>query len=248
MLKSRLARGEVLLGSFLKTPSPILVEVLAGSGLDCLCVDAEHAPFDRAAIDLCAMAARASNFPLLVRPASGSSEQILNALDVGADGVLVPHVRTAAEARALSAAANYQPGGRGYAGSTRAAGYGLTAMEEHRARSAERTTVIAQIEDREALDEIDQIAAEPGIDALFIGRADLTVSLGATTPDDPVVLAAVQHIIAACRVANRPLGMFVPRNEDVPRWREQGVTLFIQGSDHTALRAGAQAMRSACGL
>lgn len=248
MFRQRLAAGETLLGTFLKTPSPILVEVLATSGLDCLCLDAEHAPFDRAAIDLCAMAARAAGFPLLVRPASGAPEQILNALDVGADGVLAPHIRSAADARAVAAAASYRPGGRGYAGSSRAAGYGLTAMAEHRNRSAERTTVIIQIEDREALDEIDAIAAEPGIDALFIGRIDLTVSLDAASPDDPVVIAAIDRLIAACRAAKRPVGMFVPRDADVAGWRERGVTLFLQGSDHTLLRAGARAMRSACGL
>jgi len=248
MFKQRLANGDTLLGTFLKTPSPILVEVLATAGLDCLCLDAEHAPFDRAAIDLCAMAARAADFPLLVRPASNAPEQILNALDVGADGVLVPHIRSAAEARALAAAASYRPGGRGYAGSSRAAGYGLTTMADHRARSEERTTVIAQIEDREALDQIEAIAVVPGIDALFIGRIDLTVSLNAANPDEPVVLDAIERIIGACRAAGRTVGMFVPRDADVADWRAQGVTLFLQGSDHTAIRAGARAMRADCGL
>lgn len=248
MFKQRLAAGDTLLGTFLKTPSPILVEVLATAGLDCLCLDAEHAPFDRAAIDLCAMAARAADFPLLVRPASNAPEHILNALDVGADGVLVPHIRSAAEARVLAEAASYRPGGRGYAGSSRAAGYGLSSMADHRARSAERTTVIAQIEDREALDEIEAIAAEQGIDALFIGRIDLTVSLDAASPDDRVVLDAIEQILTACRAAGRPVGMFVPRDADVVGWRAKGVTLFLQGSDHSAVRAGTRAMRAACGL
>ena len=248
MFKQRLASGDALLGTFLKTPSPILVEVLATAGLDCLCLDAEHAPFDRAAIDLCTMAARAADFPLLVRPASNAPEQILNALDVGADGVLVPHIRSVAEARALAAAASYRPGGRGYAGSSRAAGYGLSSMADNRARSADRTTVIAQIEDREALDEIEAIAAESGIDALFIGRIDLTVSLDAASPYDPAVLDAIERILTACRAAGRPVGMFVPRDADVAGWRAKGVTLFLQGSDHAAMRAGARAMRAACGL
>ena len=248
MLKDRIAAGETLLGTFLKTPSPILVEVLASCGLDLLCLDAEHAPFDRGDIDACIMAARAAGLPVLVRTPTAAPEHILNALDCGADGVLLPHIRSAAEAAAVAAAAAYGPGGRGYAGSSRAARYGLAPMGEHRAASAARTVVIAQIEDVEALDEIDAIAAAPGIDALFVGRIDLTVALDAASPDAPEVIAAVDRIIMAGRAAGRPVGMFVPRNEDVAVWRDKGATLFLQGSDHAFLRSGAAALRQATGL
>ena len=248
MLKDRIAAGETLLGTFLKTPSPILVEVLATCGLDLLCLDAEHAPFDRSDIDACIMAARAGGLPVLVRTPTAAPEHILNALDCGADGVLLPHIRSAAEAAAVAAAAAYGPGGRGYAGSSRAARYGLAPMGEHRAASAARTVVVAQIEDVEALDEIDAIAATPGIDALFVGRIDLTVALDAASPDAPEVIAAVDRIITAGRAAGRPVGMFVPRNEDVARWRDKGATLFLQGSDHAFLRSGAAALRQATGL
>lgn len=247
MLKARLVAGEFLLGTFLKTPAPILVEVLATCGLDLLCVDAEHAPFDRAAIDACIFAARACDLPVLVRTPTAAPEHILSVLDCGADGVLLPHIRSAAEARAAVATANYQPGGRGYAGSTRAARYGLAPMAEHRAASAGRTVVIAQIEDVEALDDLDAIAATPGVDALFVGRIDLTVALDAASPDAPEVIAAVERVIAAARNAGMPVGMFVPRNEDVAGWRAKGATLFLQGSDHAFMRAGAAALRGAAG-
>ena len=248
MLKERIAAGDVLLGTFLKTPSPILIEVLATCGLDLLCLDAEHAPFGRADLDLCLLAARAGGMPVLVRTPTAAPEHILNALDCGADGVLLPHIRSAAEAAAAAMAAAYGPGGRGYAGSSRAARYGLAPMGEHRAASAARTVVIAQIEDVEALDEIEAIAATPGIDALFVGRIDLTVALDAASPDAPEVIAAVDRIVAAGRAAGRPVGMFVPRNEDVAGWRDKGATLFLQGSDHAFLRSGAAALRQATGL
>ena len=248
MLKERIAAGDVLLGTFLKTPSPILIEVLATCGLDLLCLDAEHAPFGRADLDLCLLAARAGGMPVLVRTPTAAPEHILNALDCGADGVLLPHIRSAAEAAAAAMAAAYGPGGRGYAGSSRAARYGLAPMGEHRAASAARTVVIAQIEDVEALDEIEAIAATPGIDALFVGRIDLTVALDAASPDAPEVIAAVDRIVAAGRAAGRPVGMFVPRNEDVAGWRDKGATLFLQGSDHAFLRSGAAALRQTTGL
>ena len=251
-LKSRIAAGDALLGTFLKTPHPHIVEVLASSGLDCLCIDAEHAPFDRCDIDLCIMAARAGGLPVLVRTPNSSAEQILNALDCGADGVLVPHVRSAAEARAVALSAQHVSGakgqGRGYAGSSRAAGYGTSSMPDHKAASAAKTVVIAQIEDAEALAEIDAIAAVDGIDALFVGRIDLTVSLGCESPDDPKVIAAVEQIVAACVAARRPVGMFVSRNSDVVMWRDQGTTLFLLGSDHGFIREGAKALRAATGI
>lgn len=246
--KQQLVAGEPLLGTFLKTPHPHVVEVLATAGLDCICIDAEHAPFDRAAIDLCIMAARAGGVPAIVRPASAAPHELLNALDCGADGVVVPHIRSAEEATALSRVAHYGPGGRGFAGSTRAAGYGLVPITDHLAASAARTAVIAQIEDAEALDCIDAIAAVEGINALFVGRIDLTISLGCTSPDDPRVVSAVDAIIAACRRAGRASGMFLSRAADVPQWREKGVSLFLLASDHNFIRSGARAMRHDAGM
>lgn len=245
-LKARLASGDFLLGTFLKTPSPIIVEVLGSCGLDLLCIDAEHAPFDRATIDACIFAARASALPVIVRTPTAAPEHILNALDCGADGVLLPHVRSADEAAAAIAAATYRPGGRGYAGSSRAARYGLATMAEHRAAAADRVVVIAQIEDVDAVEDVEAIAATPGLDALFVGRIDLTVALDAASPDADEVIAAIDRVIAAGASAKVPVGMFVPRNEDVPGWRAKGARLFLQASDHGFLRSGAAAMKIAC--
>lgn len=246
--KQRLAAQDAMLGTFVKTPHPHIVEVLASTGLDCLCLDAEHAPFDRRDLDQCIFAARAAGMPVIVRPQSSAHEAILNALDCGADAVLVPHVCSAEEARAVARATHYGAGGRGYAGSSRAAGYGTIAIPEHLANSAARSAVIAQIEDLEALDAIDAIAAVEGIDALFIGRIDLTIALGCNSPDDPEVVAAVEHIIAAASAAKRPVGMFTSNAADAAYWRGKGASLFLLGSDHGFLRAGARALREAAGI
>lgn len=241
-LKRKLAAGQVVVGTFVKTPSPIVVEVLAMTALDCLVLDAEHAPFDRGAIDHCIMAARAGGKDVLVRPPSAAPEHILNALDCGATGVLVPHVRSAAAARELVRAAHYGAGGRGYAGSSRAAGYTTRPMAAHLADSAGRTVIVAQIEDPEAIDDIDAIAAVSGIDALFVGRADLTVSYGAPGQDDPRVLAALDAVCAAGRAHDRPTGMFLAREADAPAWTDKGARLFLLGSDHGFMLSGAAAL------
>ena len=241
-LKQRLAAGEPIIGTFVKTPSLIVVEVLARTALDCLCLDAEHAPFDRMSIDGCVMAARAGQTDILVRVPVASSEHILNALDCGATGIVAPHIRSAAEAGALVRAAAYGHGGRGYAGSSRAAGYTTTSMADHLANSAARTVVIAQIEDPEAIEHIDAIASVEGIDALFVGRVDLTVAYGADSQDDPRVVEAVERVCAAGKRHGRPVGMFLARASDIPRWRQRGATLFLLGSDHSFMLAGAAAL------
>jgi 2-keto-3-deoxy-L-rhamnonate aldolase RhmA len=238
--KQRLASGERLVGTFVKTPSPIIVEVLSLTDLACLCLDAEHAPFDRSAIDACSLAARAAGKDLLVRIPSSAPEHILNALDCGATGVVVPHVRSAAEAREIVLKSHYGPSGRGYAGSSRAAGYTTRTMAMHKAASADRTVVIAQIEDPEAIEAIDEIAGVDGIDALFIGRADLTVAYGTDDQDDPRVIEAVETVCAAGRKHGRTVGMFVAKIDDVPFWATRGASLFLLSSDHGFLLAGAK--------
>jgi 2-keto-3-deoxy-L-rhamnonate aldolase RhmA len=247
--RERLLAGDLLAGTWVKTPHPHVVEVLALSPLDVLVLDAEHAPFDRGSLDQCIFAARASGKPVLVRPPSSAPEQILNALDLGADGVILPHIRDAIEANYAVAACHYRPGGthaisRGYAGSSRAAGYTTKGMAKHRA-DAKNVIVIAQIEDVEGVDNIEAIARVEGIDALFIGRADLTVAYGAETPDDAVVVDAVDRIVAAGKAAGRTTGMFLGRVGDVPQWREKGASLFILGSDHDFLLQGAARLAEA---
>jgi 2-keto-3-deoxy-L-rhamnonate aldolase RhmA len=240
--RERLLNRGLIIGAFVKTPSPIIIEVLGLTGLDCLCIDAEHAPFDRLAIDSCLMAARAAGVPAFVRTASSAPEHILNALDCGAAGVVLPHIRSAEEARAAATAARYGAGGRGYAGSTRAAEYTMRPMATHLAASASDTIVVAQIEDIEAVEAIDAIAAVPGIDALFIGRVDLTVAMEADSQDNPRVVSAVETVCRAAAGEGRTVGMFLSRPSDVPEWRAKGASFFLLGSDHGFILSGAAEM------
>jgi 2-keto-3-deoxy-L-rhamnonate aldolase RhmA len=128
------------------------------------------------------------------------------------------------------------------AGSSRAAGYTTKPMRDHMDDSNARTVLIAQIEDAEALDQLDEIAAVDGIDCLFVGRMDLTVSLGADSPMDQRVIDAVERICAAGRRHGKAVGMFIGPLEDCARWQSLGASLFILGSDHQFLLEGARAL------
>lgn len=230
-----------MVGTFLKTPSAMVCEVLGRSDLDVVCLDAEHSPFDRRDINDCVLALNHVGKPSLVRVAANRPEHILNALDCGATGILAPHVITGDDARALAANAHFGTG-RGYAGSTRAAGYGARKMAEHKAASSESTTVIAQIEDAEALDHLDDILSTNEIDAFFIGRADLSVSLGADGPNDAQVIEAVEMICAKGHEAGAAIGMFTANLDEIPKWRAAGASLFLLGSDHGFMLSGAASL------
>jgi 2-keto-3-deoxy-L-rhamnonate aldolase RhmA len=238
--RQKLLSGECLIGTFVKTPSMMVAEVLASTDLDVVCFDAEHSPFDRRDIDSCLMAFRAEQKPALVRVASSSADQILNALDCGATGVVIPHVDSPEKALACATAARYGRVGRGYAGSTRSAGYGAASVAENISLNQLETTVIAQIEDLAALDHIEEISAQEGIDCLFIGMMDLTVALGAQAATDNVVIEAAEKICIAAQANNRKLGIFVPSIDSIEFWRDRGVTLFLMSSDHSFIKQGAK--------
>lgn len=250
--KAQLRARESLLGAFVKTPHPAVVEVLATSGLDCLCLDAEHAPFDRRDLDLGLMAAWAGGLPALVRLPSGAAHEGLNVLDLGAAGIVVPHVFGGEQAAAVARAAHYatdgQVGGRGYAGATRSTAFAAPSIAGRLVEAAAETAVVVQIEDVDALEQVEAIASAPGVDAVFVGRIDLTVALGETDPKAPRVLAAVEDVTRRALSCGAAVGMFTGDLSEVPRWRALGVSLFLLGSDQGFLRSGAQALRRDAGL
>ncbi|HZZ02834.1 HpcH/HpaI aldolase family protein [Paraburkholderia sp.] len=249
--RSRLEKHELLIGTFVKSTDYTVAEVLSMSGLDALCFDAEHVPFDRSKLDTCLLATRAYRMPSIVRVETAMPHVILSALDMGATAVQVPHVSSPEQAHDIARAARYGRqgvGGRGYAGSTRAAGYGTRPMAEQLRESAAQVTVIAQIEDAQALDVLPQLMAVDGIDAYFIGRVDLAVSMGEDSPAATGVIDAMHSICSAARAAGKPLGMFVGDEKEIAVWREQGVSLFLVGSDHSLLLRGARQLASGSSL
>lgn len=238
--RKRLLDRETILGTFVKTPSPIVAEVLGLSDLDAFCIDTEHAPFGRLELDQSIAAFRAADKPCLVRTADDSPREIRNALDSGATGIVVPHVTSAQQARAIVRASHFGDQGRGYAGSPRAAGYTTKPMADHIADSRERTTVIVQIEDIAALSNVAEIAAVEGVDCLFIGRVDLAVAMQKGV-SDPTVIEAVRKICADCGSA-ATIGMFTPSVSELPDWQAAGASLFLLSSDQSMLLAGANAL------
>ncbi|CAE6941295.1 5-keto-4-deoxy-D-glucarate aldolase [Paraburkholderia domus] len=229
--RSRVRNGEHLVGIFIKTPAEQPIEILGGLGFDFVVIDAEHAPFDRVTIDRAMLAAKAAGIAALVRLHSGSGPDILSTLDSGAHGILVPHVTSADRARDIVSACRYKGGRRGFSNSPRAGHYGRRGLTEHIEFSDRNVTVVMQIEDPEALDEIDAIASVDGVDALFVGRGDLAVAMGASSVETPEVIDATRRIAAAAKGAGKALSVFSAQTADGSAMAQLGATLFVAGSD-----------------
>lgn len=243
-LRARILRREMLCGTFIKTPAIEIIEVLAHSGLDFICLDAEHAPFDRARMDSCLAMAKALDLPCLVRVPEATPGQILMALDAGATGVVIPHVFSAEKAAMVAKAARYGHGGRGYAGSTRSAGYATKGMTEVLAMT-EETVVLGQIEEPEGVDAVEAIAATEGLDGLFVGPADLAVSYGKTDMNDPMVLDAMKKVGDAAKANSKAAVTFTPNMNNFDALQAAGMSMLFFASEHAWMLQGAKGVVSA---
>lgn len=241
-LKQDLAQKKPILGTFLKTPHYHVAEVLARSALEVLCIDAEHAAYSRSDLDANVLSCRANNMPSLIRVQNDQPETLLNALDIGATGVVVPHVKSAEQLRNIVKHCFYGEAGRGYAGSTRAAGYTTQGIQTNLDINRQSTVVVAQIEDLEALDNIEQICQVKNVDCLFVGRMDLTIALGETNPKAQSVLDAVNLIVETANRHNVTTGMFVGDLSELSEWIKKGVSLFLLSSDQSFMLSGAKSL------
>jgi 2-keto-3-deoxy-L-rhamnonate aldolase RhmA len=237
--------GAVLLGTFIKTASHQIPEVLGRGGLDFAIIDAEHAPFSLSDLDRMVVGARAGGLTCLVRMPDHAAAPIGQVLDLGADGVLMPHVKTAQSAQQVLTAAKYSFGARGFAPSTRAGGYGAPDAAAYRRAADAASSVWCQIEDAEALTNLDAIAAVEDVDCLFLGRADLSLSLGVDSQRDPKVVAAVRATAEAGKRHGRTVGIFIGDLAEIPDLLAIGITVFVYSSDHGFMLAESRRSRAA---
>ncbi len=237
--RSRLLAHDQLVGTFLRTPAPEIVEILAASGLDFVCFDAEHGPFDQARLDGCMAVARALDFPAVVRVVSDAPANISQALDAGAVGIVAPHVTDVEKARRIVKAAHFGHGGRGMHGGTRWAGYRGKNLADLLAQSKRETVVLAQIEEPEGVDAANDIAAVQGIDALFVGPADLSVGYGKTDMESAELMTAFKTVGAATQHHGKGFVTYVSNVEKARQWQHFGVNVWFVASEQDWIASSA---------
>jgi 4-hydroxy-2-oxoheptanedioate aldolase len=239
-----LASGRQLTGLWNSVPGPSVTELLAMAGYDWIVLDTEHSPTDVPEILPMLQAVAAWPVAPVVRPAANDPVLIKRLLDFGAQTLMIPYVQSAEEARAAVRAMRYAPRGiRGVSGMTRASRYG--AVEDYIARAEGELCLIVQVETAEAIARIEEIAAVDGVDAIFVGPADLAASLGeAGRTTAPAVLAAVEGAVRRIVAAGKPAGVLMTDPQAARACIGWGTTFTAVGTDLGLLAAAARRLRA----
>lgn len=246
-IKSRIKKGEVVVGPFCIVPSGTMIDTLGYSGMDFCILDTEHGPLDMQTITDLIMVANGTGVDPIVRVGENNERLILRALDVGAAGVQVPQINVKQDAIDVVSAAKYDPiGHRGLSIFTRAGDYFVNKGEDHTKIQNEKSMVIVHIEGRTGLDNLDEIMEVEGIDVLFLGPYDISQSLGMPGQvTDKKVADAMKEAADKARKAGRAVGSFA-KDVEMGKWlKDLGVQYISINTDATIYMQGCESIAKA---
>lgn len=238
--RTRLRNHEPLIGTILTLPCAAIAEIGVSAGLDWLFLDMEHGQLEFSDVARMIQAA-GDSAAIIVRVPEARETWAKRLLDLGATGLIFPQVKTAAEAQEICSWCRYAPVGTRSVGIARAQGYG-DQLSEYLASANDSIAVILQIEHATAIDNMEQVLAVPGIDALFLGPYDLSASYGMPGKvDHPLVRDAVNRFLSSCQRTHMPCGTFVADNATARQSLAHGFSLLAVGIDAPLLRASIKA-------
>src|ERR1700761_5619102 len=234
--RGRLQAREVVIGSFVNLGTSITTEIMGIAGFDWLVLDLEHGAGDEPVLLTQLQALGRTGTAAIVRVEAIDPARILHALDSGADGVMVPRIRTSAEAQMCVEFCRYS-GRRGVARYNRSWHWGLSPRTLSDADG--EVVCVIQIETAEALDRVEEIAAVDGVDVLFVGPSDLSHGLGwQCPPDDPRLLERAAEVARAARTHGKAAGVLVGNLDQARAYAQLGFTFVGTGSDGAFLAVG----------
>jgi 4-hydroxy-2-oxoheptanedioate aldolase len=242
-VKERLAAGRKALGCWLQCESIIAAELIGHIGYDFAIIDHEHAPGNFVSAIGLMQAAGASGTPVMMRVPWNDPVYLKRALDTGVEGVMIPMIETAEQARAAVAACRYPPRGiRGNAtGSIRGADFGLS-QSRYLDTAHDNLVIMCQVETLKTVEAIPEIAKVEGVDVLFIGPNDLASSIGKPSHfEDPEVMALLARAERAIKAAGKPLAAVPYGPYGWKELFERGYDMVIGAGDLGLIRAGALA-------
>lgn len=221
---------------------PWIVEIIGRTGYDVVWLDLEHRAYGYDIIDPLSLACRAAGIDLMVRIRKSGYDSPMRALEFGANGIIVPHCRSAVEARQWVEWVRFPPvGKRGFDGAGADADYGLASPIAYIRHANEQVFLALQIEDREAVDQIDEIAAVDGFDILFIGPGDLSLSYGAPMEfAHPSLLEAMDRVNRAARRYGKWWAVPTGTPDAAQAALDRGARMITAGGDHIFLVHGFQ--------
>lgn len=239
-VKEKLRRGEPVIGVFVGTADPRLVEICGHAGFDYVLLDAEHAPFNEREIENLVRAAELSGMPAFVRVPANRHDVISRVLDVGAWGIMVPQVHNRQEAEAAVQSVKYAPTGSRGSSVPRVTGFGAAmGFREWTELSNRETVVIVQIENRDAVENLSEIMQVPGVDAFELGQSDLSQSFGVPgSTEDPRVRDYLERAIKTVLGAGRALGDTTNNPTEAAALLRQGYRMVACGLEDLLAEGG----------
>lgn len=243
--KAKLQQGKAVWGVMVTFPAPTLLEMLGPLGFDWVLLDNEHGDFTVSNAEHCIRACDVAGVTPIVRPIVGRPDIVSPFMDRGCQGVQAPHVNNAAEAKLLVDGIKYPPvGNRGFFRRLRSNEHGMGLQPaEYLRRANEETLVIAMIEEAEGVRNVKEIAETPGIDVVFVGTGDLSVSLGyAGQQTHPKVVEAAETCFKAVKNAGKISGVSCPE-ENTEGYLERGVRFFHSSAHYLIQNTGTQYMK-----
>ena len=247
-LKEKLRRGEVIIGTFLFSSSPVVMEVLGHAGLDFVIIDTEHGPtgpLDTNILGHLVRAAESAGVVPLVRLPERSRVMTQKVLDMGCMGVVVPMVETADEVREIVKDCRYPPAGnRGACYLTRAAKYSAGFTGDYWEEANRRIMVVPLVESKTAVDNLEEIVQVEGVDFAFFGGRDFAMRAGYATVNNPENQAAMKRAHELCENYGVPLARFLypPFDESVKKAIGEGARVLVAGGDVSLLMWAASTM------
>lgn len=239
--KQRLADNQPQRGTFVFSPDPAMTEIAGRAGFDFVIVDREHTTLGWGEIQGHARAAAAAGISLLVRVQAADKVEVTHALDLGADGVVIPHFGVDPAATAASVtAARYAPAGeRGTCTGIRANAYSLDVFAETVAEANRGAAVVVQVEDASVLPGLDALLAAVPVDAVMPGLADLSTSMGHHGGfSHPAVLQAAERLFDSVAKAGLPLGFYIANPQEVARWAKRAAAFYVYSIDYKVVAEG----------
>ena len=226
-MKEKLERGENASGTFFESGSEAIVEFLGLANLDYLVIDMEHAPYTIDQVTAFIRAAELREITPLVRIKNTLRSTVLNVLDIGARGLIIPAVKTVEEVKQVLEYSKYYPTGQRGAFFPRAYNYGLCGelqnITAHFEETNNTTMILPQCETKEILDVIEDVVALEGVDGIFIGPYDLSIALGKPAAfDDPMVSGAFKRVLKACVEKGKYCFIYAPTAAAAKSYFQQG--------------------------
>jgi 4-hydroxy-2-oxoheptanedioate aldolase len=235
-LRTRILAGERVFGTFFKLNCMDAAEIIGNAGFDFIIIDTEHGNYSPVDVTNIIRAADSVNMSSIVRVRSAADEDVLHALDSGADGVQIPSITSVEQAKTACASAKYFPEGtRGLSTTQRSARFGAWNLEQPYTEYAnERSLVVVHVENVEMASRIDELCDIPQIDVIFIGPGDLSQSLGVPGKlDDPRLLELIETLIEKTLKKGKAVGIFCGNTAAVQKYAGMGVNYILYSADTT---------------